>query len=216
MVRKPSAPPTGAGHGSPIRRTWHRRGRARARLCGLRVSWRAFGRRHAAAPGVDALVSVLHTGLMTETPQFADWLTWWSWPWRMSSESGSPAASFAPQTLNQPILPGWLLGSTVNVTEENSSSPETEQQIVESHSYGQQLGRVLDVVNELIAERPAGAPDVQSIQDFAKLWQSVEQIKVQSEVKRIEKAIADLASMKKQRSDEYQRLAIQLRAVLEE
>ena len=134
----------------------------------------------------------------------------------MISESGNPSASFAPQTLNQPILPGWLLGSTVNVTEENSSSPETEQKIVESHSYGQQLGRVLDVVNELIAERPAGAPDVQSIQDFAKLWQSVEQIKVQSEVKRIEKAIADLASMKEQGSDEYQRLAIQLRGVLEE
>ena len=134
----------------------------------------------------------------------------------MISESGNPSASFAPQTLNQPILPGWLVGSTVNVTEENSSSPETEQKIVESHSYGQQLGRVLDVVNELIAERPAGAPDVQSIQDFAKLWQSVEQIKVQSEVKRIEKAIADLASMKEQGSDEYQRLAIQLRGVLEE
>jgi len=153
---------------------------------------------------------------MGETPQFGDWLTWWSWPWRMISESGNPSASFAPQTLNQPILPGWLVGSTVNVTEENSSSPETEQKIVESHSYGQQLGRVLDVVNELIAERPAGAPDVQSIQDFAKLWQSVEQIKVQSEVKRIEKAIADLASMKEQGSDEYQRLAIQLRGVLEE
>ena len=134
----------------------------------------------------------------------------------MISESGNPSASFAPQTLNQPILPGWLLGSTVNVTEENSSSPETEQKIVESHSYGQQLGRVLDVVNELIAERPAGAPDAQSIGDFAKLWQSVEQIKVQSEVKRIEKAIADLASMKEQGSDEYQRLAIQLRGVLEE
>jgi hypothetical protein len=39
---------------------------------------------------------------------------------------------------------------------------------------------------------------------------------VQSEVNRIEKAIADRASMKKQRSDEYQRLAIQVRAVLEE
>ncbi len=102
------------------------------------------------------------------------------------------------------------------MTEENSSSPETEQQIVESHSYGQQLGRVLDVVNELIAERPAGAPDVQSIRDFTKLWQSVEQIKAESEVKRIEIAIDDLASMKKERSDEYQRLAIQLRAVLEE
>ena len=65
--------------------------------------------------------------------------------------AGYPSASSAPQTLNQPILPGWLPGNTVNVTEENSSSPETEQKIVESHSYGQQLGRVLDVVKEPIA-----------------------------------------------------------------
>lgn len=102
------------------------------------------------------------------------------------------------------------------MTEENSSSPEAEQRIVESHSYGQQLGRVLDVVNEPTAERPAGAPEVQAIQGFAKLWQSVERIKVQSEVKQIEKSIADLATMKQQRCDEYQRLAIQLRAVLDE
>jgi hypothetical protein len=159
---------------------------------------------------MDVPVSGLHTGYMIDTPQFADWLTWWSWPWR------NPSVSFAPQTLSQPILPGWLLGNTFNVTEENSSSPETEQEIVASHSYGQQLGRILDVVNELIAERPAGAPDVQSIRDFKKLWQDVEEIKVQSEVKRIEQAIADLADMKQQRSDEYQRLATRLRNILED
>jgi len=163
---------------------------------------------------MDVPVSGLHTGHMNDIPQSADWLTWWSWPWRMMGEWSNPAVSFAPQTLSQPILPGWLLGNTFNVTEENSSSPETEQEIVASHSYGQQLGRILDVVNELIAERPAGAPDVQSIRDFTKLWQSVEDIKVQSEVKRIEKAITDLTNMKQQRSAEYQRLAIQLRNIL--
>ena len=165
---------------------------------------------------MDVPGSGLHTGRMNDTPQSADWLTWWSWPWRMMGEWGNPSVSFAPQALSQPILPGWLLGNTFNVTEENSSSPETEQEIVASHSYGQQLGRILDAVNELIAERPAGAPDVQSIQDFRELRQDVEEIKARSEVKRIEQAIADLANMKQQRSDEYQRLATQLRNVLKD
>lgn len=102
------------------------------------------------------------------------------------------------------------------MTEENSSSPETEREIVASHSYGQQLGRIVDVVNELIAERPAGAPDVQSIQDFRELRQDVEEIKARSEVKRIEQAIVDLTNMKHQRSDEYQRLATQLRHILKD
>ncbi len=57
---------------------------------------------------------------------------------------------------------------------------------------------------------------MQSIRDFTKLWQDVEEIKVQSEVKRIEQAIADLANMKQQRFDEYQRLATQLRNILED
>ena len=57
---------------------------------------------------------------------------------------------------------------------------------------------------------------MQSIRDFTKLWQDVEEIKVKSEVKRIEQAIADLANMKQQRSDEYQRLATRLRNILKD
>ena len=82
------------------------------------------------------------------------------------------------------------------MTEENSSSPETEQEIVASHGYGQQLGRILDAVNEVIAERPAGAPDAQSIRDFREPRQDVDEIKVRSEVKRVEQAIVDLTKMK--------------------
>lgn len=152
---------------------------------------------------------------MSDPPQVADWLAWWSWPWRMMSAWASPAVSLAPQALSQPILPGWTFANTVEVTNENSSSPETERQIVTAHSYGQQLGRVLDAVKELIAERPAGAPDVQSIRDFTELWRDVENIKARSSAQRIEQAITELAEMKSQRYDEYQRLATRLQGVLE-
>lgn len=70
------------------------------------------------------------------------------------------------------------------------------------------------MVKELIAERPAGTPDVQSIRDFSKLWCEIKEIKEQLAVKRIEPAIADLAEMKRQDSDEYQRLATKLRKIL--
>jgi hypothetical protein len=161
------------------------------------------------------LVAGLHTGPMSNPSQLPDWLTWWSWPWRMMSAWASPSVSLAPQTLSQPILPGWIFANTVDVTDQNSSSPETERQIVAAHSYGQQLGRVLDAVNELIAERPAGAPDVQAIRDFTQLWRDVEKIKTQSAAERIEQAITELAEMKSQRYDEYQRLAARLQNVLE-
>jgi hypothetical protein len=153
---------------------------------------------------------------MSDDHQLGEWPAWWSWPWRTMRAWAGPLASLAPQTLSQPILPGWLFANTINVTEENSSSPETEREVVAAHSYGQQLGRVLDAVNELIVERPAGAPDVPAIEDFKQLWRDVEQIKAQPAVRRIEQAITDLADMKRQRSGEYQRLATQLRGVLED
>ncbi len=136
--------------------------------------------------------------------------------WTNSPVSASPPVSLAPQTLSQAILPGWLFANTVNVTEENSSSPETERQIVAAHSYGQQLGRILDAVNELIAERPAGAPDVQSIRDFESLWLDIKKIKLQPAIRRIEQAITDLVEVKQQDPIEYQRLAAGLQSILED
>lgn len=171
---------------------------------------------------MDVLISDPHTGLMNEAPQPAEWPTQWPWPWNMISAwtnppvSANPPVSLAPQTLSQAILPGWLFANTVNVTEANSSSPETERQIVAAHSYGQQLGRILDVVNELIAERPAGASDVQSIRDFESLWRDIEKIKLRPAVRRIEQAITDLAEVKQQDPSAYQRLAAGLRSILED
>ena len=66
-------------------------------------------------------------GLMNEVSDPAGWLTWWSQLWREMYAGAIPFPSVAPQVLAQPILPGWLFANNINVTEENSSSPETER-----------------------------------------------------------------------------------------
>jgi hypothetical protein len=123
----------------------------------------------------------------------------------------APFPSLAPQVLTQPILPGWLFANSVNVTEENSSSPETERDILARYSYGRQLGRIIDVVSELIGKWPGGAPDDPAVRRFAELRDEVEEIKA----KRIVEAISSLAEMKQRNPGEYERLAPRLREILE-
>src|SRR6476469_10970203 len=100
---------------------------------------------------------------MTSLPDPTGWLAWWPELWRQVYSQAAPLPSFAPQALNQPILPGWLFANSINVTEENSSSPETEREIVAAHSYGQQLGRIMDVLDELIRKQPSGSLDAQPV-----------------------------------------------------
>ena len=126
----------------------------------------------------------------------------------------SPFISPAPQSLYQPILPGWLFANTINVTEENSSSPETEQQIVAAHSYGQQLGRLIDVVDELIKEQPAGQLDAQSVEKFTEIKDDADRIKARLAARRVEQAISDLATIKQHHPDDYQALAKKIREIL--
>jgi hypothetical protein len=118
--------------------------------------------------------------------------------------------SLAPQSLTQPILPGWLVANNINVTEENSSSPETEREIVAKYSYGRQLGRIVDVLSDLIEKWPDGPPDDLSVRRFAELRDEIEGIKT----RRIAQAISDLAEMKQRNPDEYNRLAPRLQEIL--
>jgi hypothetical protein len=148
---------------------------------------------------------------MTSLPDPTDWLAWWSELWRETYSRTAPLPSLAPQALSQPILPGWLFANSINVTEENSSSPETERKIVAEYSYGRQLGRIIDVLSELIDRWPGGATDVPSVQRFAELRGDIERIKTRS----IVRAISELAEMKKRNPDEYARLAPKLREILE-
>jgi hypothetical protein len=148
---------------------------------------------------------------MNEVPDLAGWLAWWSQLWREMYAQAIPFPSLAPQVLTQPILPGWLFANNINVTEENSSSPETEREIITKHSYGRQLGRITDVLGELIEKWPGGAPDDPSVRQFIKMRDDIDKIKA----KRIVQAISDLAEMKRRNPDEYRRLAPRLHEILE-
>ena len=72
---------------------------------------------------------------------------WWNWtvpPW--------PWPPAAPQSLVQPINPGWSL---INVTYNNSSAPAIERDVLQQHSYGRQIGRLMDALSVLV-RAPAG------------------------------------------------------------
>ena len=72
------------------------------------------------------------------------------------------------------------------------------------HSYGRQLGRITDVLGDLIEKWPGGAPDDPSVRQFAKMRDDIEKIKA----KRIIQAISDLAEMKRRNPDECEGLAL--------
>ena len=148
---------------------------------------------------------------------FAEWpIWWWTWPRIMMDAMRTASISSAPQELNQPILPGWMFANSINVTEENSRDPETERKIVSERSYGHQLGRVMDAVAELIAERPKAAREAQAFQDFEELRRKVDEIKMRATSKRIDHFVDELVELKRGNSDEYKRLAVELRNILQE
>ncbi len=103
-----------------------------------------------------------------------------------------------PQSLTQPILPGWTVAPVLNITSGNSSSPQTEAEILQRHSYGRQLGRIADALEALVEERGEEAPADQRFVQF------------------IEMKRADLAALKASRPAEYRRLRDELRRALDD
>ena len=137
-----------------------------------------------------------------------------TWPWAWPADNmPNPFSAFA-SWLNQSINPGWTFGNVISVTEENSSAPDTERQIVAKQSYGRQLDRVIEALAVLIEERPEGSPAVEKLAKFMKLRQEVEDIKLQSAARRVQRITADLASLKRTNHDEFQRVATALRKAL--
>jgi len=132
------------------------------------------------------------------------WMTPWMWP----------SSATVPQSLTQPILPGWMIGNSIEINETNSTSPEAEQKIVAAESYGRQLGRVIDALAVLIDERPPGSPQVSALNDLIALRDKVEGIKAEVEASRSQCIEADLASLKQRDPDEYQRILSVLKADL--
>jgi hypothetical protein len=112
----------------------------------------------------------------------------------------------APETLVQPILPGWNFGNIYNVSEANSSAPHTEQEVVRRHSYGRQLGRVIDALTVLaqdVDEARLSPAERKRLSDFQELAHEIEDIKEEEAARRIHRIARELASLKDKGSPLY-------------
>lgn len=143
----------------------------------------------------------------TDTPQWnwgnmdpAGWLRTWQMAWRG-----------APESLVQPILPGW----TLNVNSNNSSSPQTEADVVARHSYGRQIGRIADALELLVTEQHGKAPKDKRLTEFLAMKREVDEVKDGAAAARVERISRDLALLKEKRPGEYARLREALREALE-
>jgi len=75
--------------------------------------------------------------------------SWLTWPLQFAELATQTfrgnGIQAAPDVLAQNINP-W----TININSNNSSAPGTEQRILARHSYGRQLGRLMDAVDLLV------------------------------------------------------------------
>jgi hypothetical protein len=115
-----------------------------------------------------------------------------------------------PNSLVQPILPGWSVGNVI-VNEENSSSPETEERIVSAASYGKQIGRLMDAVCELI-ERQKEGKDADAFVELRELQEKVDRIKKAEIAKQVKRLAQDLERLKKQDETTYRDLVAELQS----
>jgi hypothetical protein len=118
------------------------------------------------------------------------------------------APSLAPKFLEQS---GWIFGSTINVTELNSAAPGTEATILQTKSYGRQLGRISDALQVLIDERAEkGGDPVQALTDFSTQKDEIDRVKKDAAASRISQLRKDLEALRRENADEYVRLRTEL------
>ena len=129
----------------------------------------------------------------------AEWLRTWQTVWRG-----------APDNLVQPILPGW----TFNINSANSTSPQTEAEVVARHSYGRQIGRMADALELLLVERYGKASEDKQVADFLNMKREIDQVKQHAAAARIEQITKDLAFLKTRDEGQYARLRDALREAL--
>ena len=142
----------------------------------------------------------------TDLPRFpwsgidpAEWLRTWQTVWRG-----------APDNLVQPILPGW----TFNINSANSTSPQTEAEVVARHSYGRQIGRMADALELVLVERYGKASEDKRVADFLNMKREIDQVKQDAAAARIEQITKDLAFLKTRDEGQYARLRAALREAL--
>jgi len=114
---------------------------------------------------------------MPDGTSFTNPFLWWA-----------DALKLAPTNLNQSILPGW---SFLTINENNSTSPETEQYVLARHSYGRQIGRMMDLVDILAKNAPEA---VKADEAYKKAYPKFEKV-----VADVDKAKKEAAGIRRQR-----------------
>jgi hypothetical protein len=119
-----------------------------------------------------------------------------TWPW---------APNLAPEWLKQSFNNGWTFGNIIQVTNQNSSAPEVEREVVSEHSYGRQIGRLMDAVVALSEKVPGAAKD-ERVSDLLTLAKDIEAIKEAARKRRLTELLEELKSLKQCDRAEWDRL----------
>ena len=135
---------------------------------------------------------------------------WPFWPFDLSNLTNSATSV----DITQPINPGWTFGNLISVTEQNSSAPDTERDIVAAESYGRQLGRVIDALVVLITDVPQSKREEPAFVKLIELHEKIESIKVRAASRRLDRFVADLTPLRTANNDEYQRVKKKLQETL--
>jgi hypothetical protein len=102
------------------------------------------------------------------------------------------------------------LGGIVNITENNSSAPDTEREVLAHHSYGRQLGRIIDalsvVIQETLPKDQLTKAQRDCVDDFTTMAGEIREIKEREALKRVERIARDLAFLKDKHPDEYRKV----------
>jgi molecular chaperone DnaK (HSP70) len=151
---------------------------------------------------------------MTARSQQEAFSSWPAWPWfPWTSSVQALGSAFTPQQVNQAINPGWIFAQGVTINAQNSSSPETERDIVALESYGRQIGRISDALAILISERRANAPVRAEYEAFNALHEKILEIKTRASHCRVERLLKDLDQMRRDAPADYARVAAILHEV---
>lgn len=126
-------------------------------------------------------------------------------PWRLALQA-MQALALVPHSLTQPINPGWTFGNLIQVNERNSSAPDTEQQIVGRHSYGRQIGRVMDAVELLLEHTDAKTRDDARAKDFAAVLSDVQAIKREQAAAQLRRLRDELISLRRDHPEAWREL----------
>ena len=129
----------------------------------------------------------------------AEWMRTWQTAWRS-----------IPGSLVQPILPGW----TLNVNSNNSTAPQTEVDVLAKHSYGRQIGRISDALELLIEGSHGKNPKDKRLSEFLAMKHEIDDVKREAAAKRIGGIAKDLALLKEQDKEQYERVRNALREAL--